>query len=76
MEKDITTSDLLSNNDVFADIANVNLFNGERIIYPDDLEEISLNSTYKDLDGKHHKLFRDTLKKSKKTWRLYCICRL
>ena len=32
MEKDITTKNLLENNDVFADIANVNLFGGDLLM--------------------------------------------
>ena len=66
MEKDITSNDLLSNNDVFADIANVNLFDGKQMIVPEDLEEVRLDAGYRDLDGKHHRLFRDNLKKVRK----------
>ena len=63
MEKDITTNDLLENNDVFADIANVNLFAGKQLISATDLEAIPTDTSYKDLDGQHHRLFRDVLKK-------------
>jgi len=63
MEKDITTNDLLSNADVFADIANVNLFDGDEVIRPEDLVAVPLDTSYKDLEGKHHKLFRDVLMK-------------
>ncbi len=66
MEKDITTKDLVSNYDVFADIVNVNLFDGDLVVSPDDLTEVSLETSYKDLDGKHHRLFRDTLMKVNK----------
>lgn len=37
-EKDIAEKTLEGYNDVFADIANVLLFNGRRLIKPDDLE--------------------------------------
>ena len=66
MEKDITINDLLANNDVFADIADVNLFGGERVIASEDLEAVPTDSSYKDLEGQHHRLFRDTLKKVSK----------
>lgn len=66
MEKDITTKDLVSNYDVFADIVNVNLFDGAFVVSPDDLSEVSLETSYKDLDGKHHRLFRDTLMRVEK----------
>lgn len=38
-EKDIAEKTLEGYNDVFADIANVLLFNGRRLINPDDLED-------------------------------------
>lgn len=63
MEKDITTNNLIDNDDVFADIANVNIFDGVRLIAPEDLESVPTGSSYRDLDGKHHRLFRDTLKR-------------
>ena len=63
MKKDITTKDLLSNNDVFADIANVNLFGGEQMILPEDLVAVPLETSYKDMDGKYHRLFRDIFMK-------------
>lgn len=66
MEQDITTNDLLGNRDVFADVANVNLFEGKRLILPEDLEMVPLETSYKDLEGKHHRLFRDTLMKVRK----------
>lgn len=65
MEKDITTNSLIENNDVFADIANVNIFGGQMMIKQDDLESVPIDASYKDLKGKHHRLFRDTLKKVK-----------
>ena len=66
MEKDIATNDLLSNADVFADIANVNLFDGDLVIHPEDLVAVPLDTSYKDLDGRHHKLFRDVLMKAER----------
>ena len=63
MKKDITTKNLLENNDVFADIANVNLFGGDPVIKQEDLEEMSADTSYKDLEGAHRRLSRDILKK-------------
>ena len=57
-EKDIAEKTLEGYNDVFADIANVLLFNGRRLINPDDLEDRTPNSSYK-VDGKIHGQERD-----------------
>ncbi len=65
MEKDITTNNLIENNDIFADIVNVNLFEGEQVIRQEDLESVPVDTSYKDLDGRQHRLFRDSLKKVK-----------
>ena len=49
--KDIEEKMLEDFNDVFADIVNVNLFNGKRIIKPNDLENIKDRSRFKATDG-------------------------
>ena len=46
-EKDILEKTLESYNDVFADIVNVLVFNGERVIKEDDLEDRTTFSAYK-----------------------------
>ena len=46
-EKDILENTLESYNDVFADIVNVLVFNGERVIAEDDLEDRATFSAYK-----------------------------
>ena len=46
-KKDITEKLLAAYNDVFADIVNVLLFNGKRLIQEDDLETESARNTYK-----------------------------
>ena len=46
-EKDILEKTLESYNDVFADIVNVLVFNGERVIAEDDLEDRATFSAYK-----------------------------
>ena len=63
MEKDTTTNQLIGENDVFADLVNVNLFEGELEITADDLTDIPIDTTYKDTDGVHRRLFRDVLKR-------------
>ena len=60
-EKDIAEKTLETYNDVFADIINVLLFNGEERIKEDELEEESPNSSYKS-DGKLHAQERDVAK--------------
>ena len=60
-EKDATEKTLESYADVFADIVNVLLFDGKRIIAPEDLRDALPRSIYK-LDGKLHEQERDTAK--------------
>ena len=57
-EKDIAEKTLEAYNDVFADIINVLLFNGEQQVKEDELEEENPNSSYK-ADGKLHAQERD-----------------
>jgi len=49
-EKDLTEKALLQYNDVFADIVNVLIFGGERIISPDDLTDTDPHTYYYDKD--------------------------
>ena len=72
-EKDFTEKILEAYNDVFADILNVLLFGGKRVISPDDLEDQTPNSFYK-ADGKIRELERDVVKRWKKNnIRIACI---
>lgn len=64
-EKDLSEKTLESYNDVFADIVNGLLFNGEQIIKEDELEAESEHSIYK-ADGKLHEQERDVAKYWKK----------
>lgn len=50
-------------NDVFADVVNVNLFHGEQKIKPDELESVPVEMNYSDLEGKHHLLVQDIIKR-------------
>lgn len=60
-EKDISEKILADYNDVFADIVNVLLFNGEQKISPDKLLNAGSRSQYK-VDGKLHEQERDVTK--------------
>lgn len=60
-EKDISEKLLEDYNDVFADIANVLLFDGEAVIGEDSLEKAQEYSVY-NADGKYHEQERDTAK--------------
>ena len=63
--KDITEKTLESYNDVFADIVNVLMFQGHRLIREEELEERAPGSAYK-ADGKIHETERDVVKRWKK----------
>lgn len=67
-EKDITERNLEAYNDVFADIVNVLLFHGQRLVADDELETAEPRSSYK-ADGKLHELERDV----SKFWRKHAI---
>ena len=62
-EKDITEKLLEDYPDVFADIFNVLLFDGEKLIKEDELSESIVHSQYKAEDGRVHELERDVVKK-------------
>ena len=61
-QKDITEKLLEDYNDVFADIINGLIFNGEQRILPESLENTQVHSQYKAEDGKVHELERDVAK--------------
>lgn len=61
-QKDISEKLLADYNDVFADILNVLLFNGEEMVDPDHLQDTKLRSQYKADDGKLHEQERDVSK--------------
>ena len=61
-EKDITEKRLESYADVFADIVNVLLFDGVRLIQPQDLLDSLPHSVYKGTDKKIHDEERDIAK--------------
>ena len=60
--KDITEKNLEEYNDVFADIANVLLFKGRRVIQEKDLENSPARTMYKADDDKVHEQERDISK--------------
>lgn len=64
-EKDLTEKILEDYNDVFADIVNVLLFDGQEIVKASSLENSSVHSQYKADDSKIHEQERDVSKKWK-----------
>ena len=60
-EKDISEKLFEAYNDVFADIVNVLLFGGKRLVNEDELEDAQTVSGYK-IDGKLHEQERDVAK--------------
>lgn len=60
--KDLTEKILEDYDDVFADIINVLLFDGENIVNPDELESCAVHSQYKADTGKLHEQERDVAK--------------
>ena len=72
-EKDISEKILESYNDVFADIVNVLLFDGEIIIKPEELIDQNPRAAYK-ADGKLREIERDVAKQwTKSNIRIACI---
>lgn len=61
-QKDITEKLLEDYEDVFADIVNVLLFDGQEIILPESLADTNIKSQYKADDTKLHELERDVTK--------------
>jgi hypothetical protein len=64
--KDITEKQLEDYNDVFADIINVLLFDGKRVVGENDLEDVLAKSQFKDDGGKLHEQERDNAKLCRK----------
>ena len=64
-EKDITEKTLEDYADVFADIVNVLLFNGEQRVMPEDLVDTTARSQFKADDGVLHEQERDVVKRWK-----------
>lgn len=72
-EKDVTEKILESFNDVFADIVNVLLFNGEEVVKPDELIAQAPRTAYK-ADGKIREIERDVAKRwVKQNIRIACV---
>ena len=72
--KDITEKHLEDYNDVFADIANVLLFHGERLMKEEDLENSPARSMYKADDSELHETERDVSKFWKNTNIKIALC--
>lgn len=74
IEKDITEKILEDHADVFADIVNVLLFNGEQMVRSEELEETAVYSQYKADDAKIHEQERDIAKYWTKNGTRIAIC--
>lgn len=61
-QKDSVEKLLVDYNDVFADVINVLLFHGERVLKPEELQESKILSQYKADDSKLHEQERDVAK--------------
>lgn len=61
-QKDLSEKVLEDNNDIFADIVNVLLFDGEDTVEEDTLVSTAVHSQYKDHSGKLHEQERDVAK--------------
>ena len=61
-QKDLSEKILVAYNDVFADIVNVLLFNGEKQIQPEELENRGVKAFYKE-NGVLHEMERDVVKR-------------
>ena len=59
MGKDLSEKNLVANAEVFADISNVNLYDGRCVIKPEDLELLPQEMIYKDSEGKTAKVMAD-----------------
>lgn len=65
MGKDLPGKNLLNCTDVFADISNVNLFEGEELLHEEELEQMPTEVIYKDNYGMMHHHYLDTRMKAK-----------
>ena len=61
-EKDAAEKILMSYNDVFADIVNALLFDGEPVVAPEELEDQAPRAYFK-ADGKIREIERDVAKR-------------
>ena len=72
-QKDLSEKILVAYNDVFADIVNVLLFNGQKQIQPEELEDRGTKAFYKE-NGILHEMERDVVKRwRKEEVRFACI---
>lgn len=74
MGQDIAEKRLEDYNDVFADIYNVIIFQGEKVLHPDSLESVPTEAFTRNTDGSLRQGVRDICKADKKngTFRLIC----
>ena len=65
-EKDITEKKLLSYNDVFADVINGSIFDGQEIVRSEELTDANPVTQFKDEDNTPREQIRDVAKLWKK----------
>lgn len=65
MGKDLESKNLLNCPDVFADVGNVNLFDGEDVLHPEELEKMPTEAIYRDSGGKLRNHYLDTCMKAR-----------
>ena len=65
-EKDITEKKLLSYNDVFADVINGSIFDGQEIVRSEELTDTNPVTQFKDEDNTPREQIRDVVKLWKK----------
>lgn len=75
-QKEVTEKRLEEHNDVFADIINVLLFNGERIVSEDSLIEAEVKSQYMEETGRLHEMERNVARYWKEKNIFFVINRL
>ena len=68
-DRDVTEKRLEEYPDVFADVVNVILFDGERVILPEDLISMVPRSIYKPGSG-----LREQERDVSKFWKHGCVC--
>lgn len=69
MTRDLTEKNLVEEAEVFADISNVNLYDGRNVIQPEDLELLPQEMYYKDSEGKPAKVMADVRSDGEKRFR-------
>ena len=76
MERDLAEKSLVEDTEVFADISNVNLYGGRRVIQPEDLELLPQEMIYRDSEGKPAKVMADVRMRWRKNGSVIALIQL